>query len=72
MCDKVYAEFAYANRHEARGEDRSRLKYISKCFASRERPSYNDNIMDRVHDTSEDDLDVDYSEYRGETPPETP
>ena|SRR6266487_2552746 len=34
MCDDAVAEFACADRHAARGEDRERLKEIKRCLAS--------------------------------------
>ena len=34
MCDDGVTEFACANRHEARGEDRIRLKEIKRCLAA--------------------------------------
>jgi hypothetical protein len=72
MCDKVYAEFACADKHEARGEDRSRLKHIQKCVASRGGATCNDNAMELIHDTNQDNPDEACPECRGETPPETP
>jgi hypothetical protein len=32
MCDDGLAEYACADRHEARGEDRARLKDIKRCL----------------------------------------
>jgi len=72
MCDKVYAEFACADYHEARQEARERLKHIDKCFASRGGPTCNENAMDSVIDRGEDEPDMECPECRGETPPETP
>lgn len=73
MCDDAVAEFACADRHEARGEDRARLKEIKRCRAA-QNGIYGAccAIRGRAHDWQDDDLAQDCPECRGETPPETP
>ncbi|KAH9222680.1 hypothetical protein DL95DRAFT_380396 [Leptodontidium sp. 2 PMI_412] len=73
MCDDGVAEFACTDRHEARGEDRARLKEIKRCLAGEHAGvSCSPNQRGRAHDWQDDGPDQDCPECRGETPPETP
>lgn len=73
MCDDGVAEYACADRHEARGEDRTRMKEIKRCLAAQHaRVSCPPAQRGRAHDWQDDDPDEDCPECRGETPPESP
>lgn len=70
MCDDAVAEFACADTHHSRGEDRARLKEIKRCLAQQNGPCCTNR--GRAHDWQDDDPSQDCPECRGETPPETP
>lgn len=73
MCDDAVAEYACADHHEARGEDRTRLKEIHKCLAAQNSTTgVACAARGRSHDWQDDEPDKDCPECRGETPPETP
>jgi hypothetical protein len=73
MCEDAVAEFACATRHEARGEDRARLKNINRCLAAQNSPTgMACAVRGRAHDWQDDDANQVCPECRGETPPETP
>jgi RNA polymerase subunit RPABC4/transcription elongation factor Spt4 len=72
MCDDGLAEYACADRHEARGEDRARLKEIKRCLNVQNNNLPVCAVRDRAHDWQDDDDTQDCPECRGETPPETP
>jgi hypothetical protein len=72
MCDKVYVEFACADWHESRGEDRARVSHTEKCFPAHQRGEGTCVPQGEVVDTNQNDPDQNCPECRGETPPETP
>ena len=74
MCDDGVAEYACADRHEARGEDRTRLKEIKRCqVAQTAGGACAPAQRGRAHDWQDDDPNNrECPECRGETPPETP
>lgn len=72
MCDDVVARFKCAPKHEERGEDPLRLKYIARCTTARQNGLPNCRDRDRAHDAGDDMPDEDCPECKGETPPETP
>jgi hypothetical protein len=73
MWDKVYVEFACADLHQSRGEDRSRFSRIEKCYQAHQagRGTCNPPLQE-VIDPNQNDPDQNCPEGRGETPPETP
>jgi hypothetical protein len=75
MCDDAVAEFACADSHEARGQDRTRLKEIKRCLAAQNSETgacCDPTTRGRAHDWQDDDNTQDCPECRGATPPETP
>jgi hypothetical protein len=73
MCDKVYAEYACADKHESNGEERTRLKHIVRCDQAVQRQmTCHEQNMGAAHILQEDEPDEDCPECRGETPPESP
>ena len=72
MCDKVYAEFACANLHQSRGEDRARFSHIEKCWPAHQRGTGTCTPLQEVTDPNQNDPDRNCPACRGDTPPETP
>ena len=69
MCEDIYAKFKCHEKHEEAGEDGTKKKHILKCVQGTQATCA---VRTSVHDTSEDDLENECPECKGETPPETP
>ena len=74
MCYNIITKFKYANKHEQAREDRLRFKHIARCTTALQSPtgiSCPPALRDREHVLQEDDPKENYSECKGEAPPET-
>lgn len=77
MCSNVVARFRCARRHQLRGDgwgqnSDMKLKYIAKCTHARQNRLPVCEQRNTIRIAGEDEDDMDCSECRIETPPETP